>query len=721
MRITLLLVTAIAISNTVISQDLYDIPRVNGDIRIDGLINETIWQETNPLPLTMYTPVFEGDMTEETEIRITYDDQFIYASAKFYDSEPSGIQGNSLVRDVDKGGDFFNLLLDTYNDNENFYAFSTTPAGNRLDSEITNDAEGDFSLFYNADWNAYWDTKTAVHDWGWSAEMRIPFSSLKFKEENGDVVFGLVTHRLIGRKNERHIYPAIPPDWEMGPWKASQAQKVRFKGLRQKKPLYFSPYVLGGFREDGPTSDTDIEREVGFDLKYGLSNNLNLDVTVNTDFAQVEVDDQQVNLTRFSLFFPEKRQFFQERAGIFSFSLGDQNRLFYSRRIGISSQGDPLRMYGGVRLTGRVKNLDIGFLNTQVAENNLNPSENFGVIRLRQRAFNPYSFVGGMVTSRIDEEGNTNVNYGLDGVVRLDPQYYLTLRLGQTMSNQLNTSVKGSSFGYALLEKRAVRDLGLTLEMSRFGEDFSPEVGFNQRNNVPSLQQDVWYGFFVDAHPWIRIITPWAEATTFFRNDDFVLESQTSATGITFDLKSGTNFWVGAVRGFDSPQTAFNLSENAIVPAGDYTFYSFKGGYTTTQGQRLGVGANVELGEFYDGTISSLKVSPRWTVSKHLDLVTDLIYNRVEFDDRSQTFKGNLGRFRVNLAWNNHLSMNSFIQFNQADQTMGLNLRLRYNFREGTDLFIVYNQGNSTESNLEVPSLIQRSVLVKYTHSFVRN
>ena len=205
------------------AQSFYDVTRIDEKIQLDGLVNEHIWSTITPLPLTMYTPVFQGELTEKSEIRVAYDDRFIYTSAVFYDSNPKGIQGNSLVRDVDKGGDFFNILLDTYNDNENFV--TTTPTGNRVDAEITNDAEGDFRALFNQDWNAYWDTKVIVHDWGWTAESRIPFSSLKFENEMGEVTFGFIAHRLIGRKNERQIFPAIPPNWEMGEWKPSQAQK----------------------------------------------------------------------------------------------------------------------------------------------------------------------------------------------------------------------------------------------------------------------------------------------------------------------------------------------------------------------------------------------------------------------------------------------------------------------------------------------------------------
>jgi len=345
------------------AQELWIVQRTAAPILLDGYVDELLWQSIRPFPLTMYTPVYKGELTEQSVIRMCYDDEYIYVSGIFFDSDPDGIMGTSLLRDGNPGGDFFNVLFDTYNDNENFNTFSTMPSGNRLDAEITNDAEGD--RIFNQSWNTFWDVRTSQDEHGWYAEMRIPFSSLRFEDDNGKVIFGLIVHRLIGRKNERQTFPAIPPNWDTGAWKPSQAGKIQFVGINRKNSVYLTPYVLGGVNhtneynsvENRTSSTTIYSKETGLDVKMGLSSNATLDITINTDFAQVEADNVQLNLSRFSLFFPEKRQFFQERSGVFDFTTStvSKNRLFHSRKIGLDDDGNLLSVYGGSRFVGRFK------------------------------------------------------------------------------------------------------------------------------------------------------------------------------------------------------------------------------------------------------------------------------------------------------------------------------------------------------------------------------
>jgi hypothetical protein len=321
----------------------------------------------------MYTPTFRSPLTERTEIMVTYDDRYIYLGARLHDSEPRKVRANTLYRDRYSGDDIVALVLDTYNDRQTASWFTVNPAGNRIDRALSNDGEFTGSDPMNDNWNALWDVATSQSDSGWSAEMRIPFSSLGFQDVNGQVTMGLIAYRMIARKNERQLFPAIPPNWDLGFAKPSQSQRVVLEGVHSRRPVYVTPYGLGGVswrseldplhtRYIRPSDET---HEGGVDFKYSPTSNLALDLTANTDFAQVEADDQQVNLTRFSLFFPEKRQFFQERSAIFDFSTGGVSRLFHSRTIGLGEDGTPLRIYGGGRLVGRAGGLDVGFLDLQ--------------------------------------------------------------------------------------------------------------------------------------------------------------------------------------------------------------------------------------------------------------------------------------------------------------------------------------------------------------------
>ena len=320
------------------------------------------------------------------------------------------------------------ISFDSYNDKENSLLFATNPLGLRWDAAVSNDGTINMDeMPVNMDWNTFWEAKASYDDKGWYFEMQIPISSLRFQDINGTTVMGLSILRWIPARDAADIFPAISN--ECGPTsqlKPSLYQEVVFEELSPKKPLYISPYLLTGFEQTNELNEAetaydyeqDYKLEPGLDVKYGINPNTVLDLTVNTDFAQVEADDQQFNLTRFSLFFPEKRKFFLERSSIFDFSLGGQNNLFYSRRIGLY-EGDPVRIWGGARLNSRINNWDIGLLNLQTASFEDLPSENFGAFRVKKRVFNEYSYMGGMLTTRLGVDGTYNIGYGLDGVIRV--------------------------------------------------------------------------------------------------------------------------------------------------------------------------------------------------------------------------------------------------------------------------------------------------------------
>jgi len=299
----------IGATDAVHAQEALMLPRLQSTIQFDGLSDEPAWEHIAPLPLTMYQPTFQGSPTERTEVRLVYDATYLYVAIRCYDTQPARIRAHSLYRDRLSGDDTFTLILDTFNDEENALSFSVNPAGVRLDAAIFNDAEGFNPI--NIDWNTFWDVATVQNEQGWFAEVRIPFSSLRFQNTEGHVTMGLIAYRYIARKNERLIFPSIPPNWNNGYMKPSRAQDVVLQNVASRRPVYITPYALGGLGQSAVLNETGTRfrheaepaHEVGLDLKYNVTSNLTLDVTLNTDFAQVEADNQQVNLTRFSLFF----------------------------------------------------------------------------------------------------------------------------------------------------------------------------------------------------------------------------------------------------------------------------------------------------------------------------------------------------------------------------------------------------------------------------------
>lgn len=728
----LLLILMLFISLTISGQELYEVQRTNTPIVLDGKVDESAWNAIKPFPLTMHTPTYEGEMTEKTEIRMIYDDEYIYFSGIFLDSDPDGIQGNSLIRDGNPGGDFFNVMLDTYNDNENFNTFSTMPSGNRLDAEILNDAEGDQSKIFNSSWNTFWAVATTQDRKGWYAEMRIPFSSLRFDDKDGDVVFGLIVHRLIGRKNERQTYPAIPPNWNMAPWKPSKAKKILIKGIERKNPVYFTPYVLGRVRENNVydsaegkiVNHSNIDAEAGLDVKYAISSNLTLDLTLNTDFAQVEADNVQVNLSRFSLFFPEKRQFFQERSGVFNFSTStiSQNRIFHSRRIGLDENGNLLRVYGGGRLVGRFRNFDVAVLSMQTEGSNADiASENFGVVRLRKRVFNPYSFVGTMFTSRIDSENNYNIVAGADAFLRISGPYYLTLKGGHVFSDDLSGS--GNSLAYLKWEKRAVSGLGYFVEAEHVGENFEPGVGFILRKNNLALNQNVIYGHFIDGQ-WLRKFEPFINNSIYLRNNDYSLETMSTEPGLLTSFASGADLSLSALRVYDEVTHDFSLSDESLVPAGNYTYTSFKASYNMSPGRRLRMSLSSEVGEFYDGDKVSFSLSPTWNPSRHFEINLNYTYNRIVFTERDQLLRADIASATILAALDTKWSLRSLVQYSQVNHKVAVNTGLRYNRKEGNDLYLVYNQVSNTGDHdiegIALPGTESWSLTLKYTYTFIR-
>ena len=301
------------------SQEQVSISRIAGEFKFDGIVNDACWQNTKPLSMVMHTPTFGNRPTEKSEIMICYDNSYLYIGARLFDSEPSKMLISSKKRDeMEVSSEELMLIFDTFNDKENGLGFATTPTGLRSDFTVSKDAMGGdpHQGPFNMSWNTFWDVKTTKNDEGWFAEIRIPFSSLRFKENNGKIVMGLICIRKIAHKNEVDIYPAIPPNWgEWSAYRPSKGQEIVFDGLKSKKPFYIAPYAIGGYQQDNVLNDAvtgykmqkNPKYNAGLDIKYGLTNNLTLDLTLNTDFAQVEADDEQINLTRFSSVLPGKK------------------------------------------------------------------------------------------------------------------------------------------------------------------------------------------------------------------------------------------------------------------------------------------------------------------------------------------------------------------------------------------------------------------------------
>ncbi len=723
------------------AQDLVSIPRIQGEIRFDGSVNDPCWQNIEPLQMVMHTPIFGNQPTEKSEVMICYDDTYIYVGARLFDSEATKMLITSKKRDEgSNSNESFTIVFDSFNDKENALVFSTTPSGLRTDLAVLNDAmaSNPRNPPFNTSWNTFWDVKTTQDESGWFLEMRIPFSSMRFKEDNGKVIMGLICFRRIAHKNEVNIFPAIPPDWgTFSTYRVSKANEVSFEGIQSKKHFYITPYLLAGYQQDNFLNEAGTVYDMkgspklnaGLDVKYGITNNLTLDATVNTDFAQVEADDQQINLTRFSLFFPEKRSFFQERSSIFNFGFEGQSSIFYSRQIGLN-KGEQVPILGGGRITGMAGKWDIGFLDLQTqsfdpsdtAQSSL-PSENFAVLRLRRQIINSNSYVGGIFTSRIGMDGSYSTSYGVDGIFKILKNDYLNIKLAQVMVANYNNTPFSLDPTRLFLNWIRFNDKGLGYDFTytRSGKDFKPSMGFQQRKDYSYYAGSLQYGWLPGATSPLMNHKFELNEEMYYSNSTGDAQTANTELAYKFNFKQGFGGMVSILNSYENVEREFNFSENASVPVGKYNFTQFVAHLNTSESKTLSLGIDGYAGTFYDGNRLTVGLEPLWNIGSSLQLGLAYEYNHVNFPVRDQAFTGNIARFKTLLMFTTKLSINAFVQYNSTENSLSTNFRLRYNPREGNDFYVVLNEGRNTYRDLEdprLPAFNNRSILLKYTYTF---
>ncbi len=738
MQTTVLRFLIIIIPFTILAQpdSVLPIQKIEG-INFDGVVDEVQWESIAPVPLVQYSPNAGAPPTEETEIRFAYDDKYFYGSIRAFDSDPDGIRGNSLYRDRLAGSDHFEILLDCYNDNESAFIFNTISTGVRTDAAIANDATGgtiSSSAWFNGSFNTFWDNKVTRDEKGWYAEVRIPWSSLRFQNVGGNVVMGLSVQRKIARKLERLVFPNIGPIQDWAFLKPSLAQKILIKGVQPTKTVYISPFVLGGLsRVNTPNStglghewNNEVQREIGADVKFSITNNLTADFTINTDFAQAEADDQQVNLSRFSLFFPEKRQFFQERSGVFEFRTGGLSRLFFSRRIGLDKDGSPIPIIGGARMVGRIGTWDIGALSMQTRGIDQIKSENFGVLRLKRRVFNNQSTIGGIFTSRLGNNGKSNISYGIDGLFRIGVDDFITMNWAQSFDdpNPEGMGIDHSGNGRFTFEvnRRRRNRFGYNFGFIYSGRNFNPGIGFVDRSNFKFGTANASYTrIYPEGHRWIWQSIDF-NSLIYIDNDSNEIQTAEIGPAWSFSNRTQDITSIGFKWNYERLEAPLQIS-SASIPIGAYHFGRFSASYHMAGEKIVRTGIKLESGSFYDGWLNTLTLTPSWFVSKHLELGLQYSYNHANFGDRDDSFNVHIARLRIGTALNRQVSTNAFVQYSSDADLFSANIRFRCNFREGNDLWIVLNEGINTNRFSRTPNLPRvnaESILVKYIHTFIK-
>jgi hypothetical protein len=695
--------------------------RASGEITLDGALDEPSWSGAPLANHFIQNDPREGTpATYDTDVRVLYDDNALYFGVYARDDEPSRITVNDIKQDFNTGNsDGFRIILDTFHDERNGYQFATNPAGAKWDSQMSNEGRED-----NSDWDGIWDVATRVTGTGWYAEIRIPFRTLKFTPADLQT-WGVNFERKIRRFNEDSYWSPLPRIYDLN--RVSLAGTVEgLRGVRPGRNLRIKPYAattsstVRGFSTDG-------NLDAGFDVKYGVTTGFVWDFTVNTDFSQAEADEQQINLTRFSLFFPEKRDFFLENSGIFQFGQGgnqfgqgggqNQNasgdmRIFFSRRIGLSGAGEAIPILAGTRLTGRQGRYSLGFLNIQQRERGAVPGTNFAAVRLR-RDILANSDIGAIVLNK-EQFGphynrlagvDANFRFGflsVDGFVTrtFSPAAALTGRRGNDVGAR--TSYSFSSPGWQLQSS-----------FSAIGERFNDEMGFVRRQGVNYLDGN--YGprlRFPRFSKWMRQTRPHWEVDVFTRQSDGTLDSRYQGFHWNVNFQDGSNLEVGKNTSVEDLRAPFtiNNSRGISVNSGRHEFGEWFYFYNMSNARRVSFNTRASTGVFYDGYRRSYTVGPSLRLNENLNASVNLQINDVDLPTGS--FMTRLLTTRVNYNFNTKMFFNALVQYNSDNAQWTSNLRFNIIHRPLSDFFLVYNERRDERTG----QMLTRALIAKMTY-----
>ena len=681
--------------------------RISEEIKIDAVLDEPAWQNVEPIRQLYQIRPDQGEpATQPTEVRILYDDKKLYFGFIFFDSEIDKLVANDMRRDSEglRSNDYGFLLLDTYNDRRNAVFFRFTPVGGIEDTAVSNSGGS-----LNTSWDIVWECRCRINEDNWTAEIAIPFSQLRF--ERSDVMnWGLNFGREIARNQEIAAWNEAPKTYGgLAKYRTAYFGTLEgLEGITPSRHLELLPYVLPGasygLRFAEYVEHWDIERvfEAGLDLKYGVTPNLTADLTFNTDFAQVEADQEQVNLTRFSLFFPEQRPFFLEGASIFdvgiprpSFRRPPPLLLFYSRRIGLA-KGHAIPILGGGKMTGKIGPYGIGMLNVltnafkddefqigqpPVAE----PRTNYSVVRVNRDILKG-STVGGIVINKQDADAY-NRTLGLDFSYRPTRE----INIQGLWSRTFEADISGNSNAFFFGGDWRTNLFRLNGSYTDIGENFNPEVGFVQRTDVRRFRGDASYT------PWpgkfgIREIQIGPEV-------DLVLtqENKLETQEITFDTEF--EFETGDDIGFQLKNTTENLDMNfriqgVSIPVYDYNFTSFQISARSSSSRMIAGQLQVELGEFYHGTRQGFSVDATVRPTARLSIEPFVEFNRITLPE--EEFDANAFGGRIGYSFSTTLFTKLFAQWSTDRDVISANFLINYIYRPGSDFYLVFNQNYDT-------------------------
>ncbi|HEV8504228.1 MAG TPA: DUF5916 domain-containing protein [Chitinophagaceae bacterium] len=669
------------------SPDSIEARFISSQVNFDGNPNESAWQ--NAFRINNFTQRelhFGEPASEKTETAILYDNDNLYIGVWCYQQKPEKIAAKFMQRDFDyENDDVFGVLISPFNDGRNGYLFIINPNGARADLQVS--WEND-----NIDWNGVWDAKTTRNSEGWFAEIQIPFNTLQFRRENSKI-WGINFARKISYKNEEDRWQGWSRDYSFENL-SNAGTLTDIKDIGYAKHFEFKPYALGGFEKNRDPSGekTNYPGKLGADLNINVTPTLKLNLTTNTDFAQVEVDRIQANLTRFNLYYPEKREFFLESTNSFQVYLGNNNQLFYSRQIGIQDL-QPVNILGGARLFGKVGRNNIGFLCLETGKADSVPATNNTVFRYKYD-IGSQSYIGTIITSKI----NSN---SANQVVGIDANYTISNFLknknlviaGLIAESFDDYTTKNNSLAYRVYCDYPNDLIDHYIALSSAQQNFNPELGFLTRGNYNAFNWHLnimprWFKKLgiqqMDFQLW--------ELSYYVTQSTKDLESWTNETRpLGFILKSGERFEFNLQHSYDRLDHQFDLTDSAIIPVGKYHMHNTELQFSTYQARKIWAAVFYNWGTFYTGRIRTFETSAGINFSKHFNIKTEYTYSYVILP--TATVNSNELAQYLNYAFTTKIDISLFAQWNSLEDFTLFNFRLHWIPKIGTDFYFVYNRG----------------------------
>ena len=689
--------------------------RLTSPIDLDGRLDEPVYSEIMPASgFTQTEPVQGRPASDDTDVWILFDADNLYVTARMWESEPARMVANEMRHDNTNimQNENFTFFIDTFNDRRNGFVFIVNPIGAKTEAQTTNGQ-------YSRDWYAIWDVELGRFDGGWTAEIVVPFKSLRYSPGQPQV-WGFNARRVQRWRNELTHLTQVPNSLGLtGVFQAAFAGTVvGIEAPSGSRNLELKPYAISDLLTDRravPQVTNALDGDVGLDVKYGITQSLTLDLTYNTDFAQVEADEQQVNLTRFSLFFPEKRDFFLENAGLFVFGggsgfgpRGDMPILFYSRRIGLS-QGREVPIEGGGRLTGRVGRYTLGLVNIQTGDEPVSGarSTNFSVIRLRRDVLRRSS-IGLIATERSVRAAGAGTNgaYGIDGTFT----FFENLDINAYWARTRTAGLAGKDTSYRAQLDYGGDRYGLMLERLVVGDAFNPEVGFVQRDDIRRTSGRVRFSPRPSAIASVRRFS-WTGSVNYVENGVGHLETRNITGEFSTEFQTSDFLRLSYTNGYEFLPRPFRIAPNVTLPVGGYNSSLVNAGFTFAQQRAVSGRLSVEHGSFFGGdrTVVGLATG-RVQVVPQVAVEPRLSINWVTLPEGSFTTK--LLGSRVVYTMTPRIFTTALVQYSSSARALSANVRLRWEYRPGSEFFLVYNEQRDTLAR-GFPNIANRVVIVK--------